>query len=345
MGRRRYLVGNVMLGGAVVAAQYVNVGVEHFKRNEFESAIRMFDAALQYAPDDPYAHWNRATALLSLGDYERGFIEHSWAWRLFHWRGFGPVKDDIDRLTALPLWNGDEARVLVYHEMGYGDAIMAFRYLPELMRRADITLVLDPCLERLARRFGVETATKVPDDLTGFDARLSLFDTMRVLGQTVETIPAEPYICGTGALGAGGNGHATARDPRCIGIAWSGRTQTMFSAEDFLSRLNHEGFELHALQPGPATGEVVTLPSSCDFADVADRIARMTHIVCVDTAAIHLAGAMGHPSAHLVLPYLMDWRWWHARAWYPAINTYRQPQASDWTLPFLQLNEALQPKE
>jgi len=327
-----------MLGGAVVAAQYVNSGVEHFKRNEFSSAINMFDAAIQYSPDDPYAHWNRATALLSLGDYERGFKEHSWAWRLFHWRGFGPVKDDIDRLVELPLWRGDsEVNLLLYHEMGFGDAIMAFRYLPELKRRADITLVIDPCLERMAKRFGVETVTKVPEDLTSFDARLSLFDVMRVLEQTIETIPAAPYI-------SGGVWEIVHNKPR-VGIAWSGRTQTAFSLFDFLDRFNHDRFELYALQPGATTSEVVALPSSCDFADVADRITQMDHLVCVDTAAIHLAGAMGHPSAHLVLPYLMDWRWWHARAWYPTIRTYRQPQPYDWTLPFAQLNEALQPKE
>jgi hypothetical protein len=327
----------ISFNSGFMAARYIELGVAYFRENDFSKAVAYFDAALEIRPDDPYAHWNRASALLSMGDYERGFKEHCWVWRLFHWRGFGPVGDDIDRLTTLPIWSGDSGvRVLLYHEMGFGDAIMAMRYLPELKRRAgDITLVIDPSLERLASRFSLKIVTKVPGDLTGFDARLSLFDAMRLLDQTLETIPSEPYI----------------RVPlqRCegkIGIAWSGRTQVMFSAHEFISRLNHEGFELYALQPGPVDGgEVMAMPPGSDFADVADRIAQMTHVVCVDTAAIHLAGAMGHPSIHLMLPFLMDWRWWHAQAWYPTIKTYRQPQASDWTLPFAQVNEALQPKE
>jgi hypothetical protein len=67
----------------------------------------------------------------------------------------------------------------------------------------------------------------------------------------------------------------------------------------------------------------------------------MDHVVSVDTAAIHLAGAMGHPSAHLLLPHLMDWRWWRSTAWYPTLKIYRQESADDWSTPFARLNERL----
>ena len=59
----------------------------------------------------------------------------------------------------------------------------------------------------------------------------------------------------------------------------------------------------------------------------------MDAIVTVDTAAAHLAGAMGHPSVHLVLPFLSDWRWHHTELWYPTIKTYRQRPPDDWTAP------------
>lgn len=316
----------------LVSRSFLQRGIRWLQQNEFAAAAADFDTAIRYAPDDPYAHWNKATALLSMGDYSNGFVEHEWGWKLFNWRGFGPVKEDIDRLQALPLWRGESGvRLLVYHELGYGDAIMVMRYLPELKRRAKVTLVIDQALARLARGFGVAVAEKVPDDLTRFDCRLPFFGVMSVLKQTLETIPAEPFIpC---KFANGGNR---------IGIAWSGRTQTMFSAEHFLSLLHHDGCALYALQPGPATDGVEPLGSWCDFADVGDRIAAMDHIVTVDTAAAHLAGAMGHPSIHVVLPFMGDWRWWQASAWYPTIKTYRQPQAGDdWRVPFARINEAL----
>ena len=322
----------VLMSNAVVAAQYLARGIAHFRQNQFAEAIAAFDAALQINPDDCYARWNRATALLSIGDYARGFVEHDVAWRLFNWRGFGPIGNDIDRLQALPLWRGEEGvRLLAYHELGFGDAIMAMRYLPELRCKTNLTLVIDQCLARLARAFDIEVIDRLPDDLTVFDYRLPFFGVMSALKQTEDTIPAAPYIAPHWRRSGGK-----------LGIAWSGRTQTSFTLERFLSLFAHDGFALYALQPGPlADDRVEPLPAGSDFVDVGVRITEMDHIVSVDTAAIHLAGAMGHPSAHLLLPYLMDWRWWRSTAWYPTLKIYRQVSADDWSTPFARLNERL----
>lgn len=322
-----------MMSRAVVAAQYRGLGVAHFERGEFRQAIAAFDSALALTPDDTYAKWNRATALLSTGDYKRGFQEHDVAWRLFNWKGFSTI-GDVDRIKHLPIWRGEaNAKVLAYHELGFGDAIMAFRFLPELIERAEVTLVIDQCLTRLARSFDIEVLAQLPDDLD-YDFRLPFFGVMSALGIDSDTIPAAPYIIPVnGEFASGGKN---------IGIAWSGRTQTMFTLERFLSLFAYSGFELYSLQPGPlARDDVVELPPGSDFLDVAERIEEMDHIVSVDTAAIHLAGAMGHPSAHLLLPTLIDWRWHRTDLWYPALKTYRQCDAHDWSAPFARLNEAM----
>lgn len=322
----------VLFSDEALAVSFINVGIMWFRQNQFAAAIAQFEQALQHSPDNAYARYNRATALLSLGDYEQGFREYEVAWRLFHWRGFGPVGDDTDRLQQLPMWQGeDDVKLLLYHEMGFGDAIMAMRYLPELKRRAEVTLVIDPCLTRLAQAFEVEIATSVPEDLSDYDARLPLFGVMNALGASIDTIPNAPYI----------SGQEWHRGHNRIGIAWGGRTQTSFTLDSFLAQLDHDGCYLYSLIPGPMPDRVRSLPPGSDFADVASRIAQMDHIVSVDTAAIHLAGAMGHPSAHLLLPYLSDWRWWHSEAWYPQLMTYRQSTPDDWASPFAQLNAAL----
>lgn len=322
----------VLYTDAFVAADHLDRGIALLRRNRFTESIFEFDQTLALTPDDPYAHWNKATALLSSGDYARGFIEHDWGWRLFNWRGFGPVGDDIDRLTVLPLWRGEDIadkHLLVYHELGFGDAIMTLRYLPELKRRArHVTLVISQPLTRLSQSFGVEVVERVPDDIGRYDFRLPFFGVMLALGETLATIPSAPYIAATGAR-CGGR----------MGIAWSGRTQTTFSCEYFLSMLEHEGYALYSLQPDLADG--VQPLRAADFADTADLIAQMDHVVTVDTAVAHLAGALGHPSTHLLLPYLMDWRWWHSAAWYPTIRTYRQETPNDWATPFARLNHAL----
>ena len=148
---------------------------------------------------------------------------------------------------------------------------------------------------------------------------------------TLQTIPAAPYIAA--------DFH---RDGGRIGIAWSGNSRKELQLGDFLSRLDTRGFELFALQPTDILDPGIVPLSAMDFADTAKLIERMDHIVTVDTAVAHLAGAMGRaPSQHLIVPYLRDWRWWHKSAWYPSINIYPQDNPDDWTTPFACVNEAI----
>ena len=55
-------------------------------------------------------------------------------------------------------------------------------------------------------------------------------------------------------------------------------------------------------------------------------------IISVDTAALHLAGALARPAWGL-LPYAPDWRWLLQREdtpWYPTLRLFRQVALGDW---------------
>lgn len=318
-----------------IAHELLENGVALLRQNKFDEAINAFDENLNLTPNDAYAHWNKSIALLSIGDYEKGFVEHDWGWRLFDWTGSGPIStiEERDRLRQLPIWHGEDIsrdRLLVYHELGFGDAIMALRYLQELKRRADyVTLVVPPSLMRLVKQFNVDVIDSLPIDISGYDYRLPFFGVLSALHQTLDNIPRQPYIDAK-FLG----------NQNKIGIAWSGRTQTMFSLEYFLSMFDHNGYSLYSLQLASDTDDIEPL-HSVDFVDTVELISNMDHVVTVDTAVAHLAGAMGHPSTHLLLPYMMDWRWWNAEVWYPTIKTYHQETADDWSIPFARVNAAL----
>lgn len=324
---------NVVLTDGFMAAKHVDLGISYQRQNMLYEALFEYEAALLLTPDDKYAHWNRATTLLSLGEYAEGFLEHEWAWKLFDWRGFGPIQGDMDRLIHLPLWRGEDIsdkRLLVYHELGFGDAIQTMRYLPELKRRSShVTLVINSELVALSEQFGIEVVDKLPLDISGYAYRLPFFGVMRVLRQTLQNIPGEPYL-----------DVKWRRRKNHVGICWSGRTQTAFTLEYFLSMFEHDRFELHSLQLGPAS-DVVSPLNVKQFADTVDVISQMDHIITIDSAPAHLAGAVGHPSTHLLLPFLSDWRWWYTTAWYPCIKTYRQHSVDNWATPFARLNEAL----
>jgi hypothetical protein len=328
---------NLSLDDSLIASQHLDRGMAYHKQNMLHEALFEYDTALSLMPNDRYAHWNRATTLLALGEYEEGFREHDWAWKLFDWRGFGPVRDDMDRIRHLPIWGGEDissAKLLVYHELGFGDGIQTLRYLPELRSRAaHVTLVINVELVRLAAPFGVEVVDKVPVDVSDYDYRLPFFGVMSALKTTLHNIPNKPYISSTLT-------RARYFEKPRVGICWSGRTQTTFTLNQFLSKLDHAGFKLYSLQLGPVDEGVVSLDSK-DFADTVDVIAQMDHVVTVDSAPAHLAGAMGHRSVHLLLPYLCDWRWWFTNSWYPTIRTYKQVNVGEWDMPFERLNAAL----
>jgi ADP-heptose:LPS heptosyltransferase len=69
-------------------------------------------------------------------------------------------------------------------------------------------------------------------------------------------------------------------------------------------------------------------------------------VISVDTAAAHLAGALGRP-AHLLLPKIPDWRWGREgqkTPWYPTLRLHRQTSRGDWATPLAKLKSELAPE-
>ena len=69
-----------------------------------------------------------------------------------------------------------------------------------------------------------------------------------------------------------------------------------------------------------------------DFEDTAALIDNLDYVISVDTALVHLAGAMGVPTK-LLLPYSPDFRWLLNRAdtpWYKNVEIYRQSKFDHW---------------
>ncbi len=90
--------------------------------------------------------------------------------------------------------------------------------------------------------------------------------------------------------------------------------------------------------------EIVNLADQLhDFADTAGVIENLDLVISVDTAVLHLAGAMGKP-VWALLGYTPDWRWMLGRhdspatarfavtsPWYPTMRLFRQTKLGDWT--------------
>jgi ADP-heptose:LPS heptosyltransferase len=73
-------------------------------------------------------------------------------------------------------------------------------------------------------------------------------------------------------------------------------------------------------------------PVLADFAETALVIAALDWVVTVDTAVVHLAGALGK-EVWLLLPTGPDYRWLLARTdspWYPTARLFRQAERGNW---------------
>lgn len=77
--------------------------------------------------------------------------------------------------------------------------------------------------------------------------------------------------------------------------------------------------------------------------DTAALATLMDLIVTVDTAIVHLAGALGRP-AWMPNSLLTEYRWGVDRTdspWYPSLRIFRQGHRDDWTPVFAEIAAAL----
>jgi hypothetical protein len=176
-----------------------------------------------------------------------------------------------------------------------------------------------------------------------------MFDAVAVLGPAPETVPPPPYLVADPELcwkwrhriGNGGR--------RRIGIAWSVKlgseaehpnARREIPLAQFLTLLDAPDCDFYSLQtqqPEEANALGVHAFALDDFADVAALVSLMDVVVSVDTAAVHLAGALGHPNVNVLLPYAATWRWLNGNVWYPRMNLCRQKSPGDWASAFADL--------
>jgi hypothetical protein len=321
-----------------VVAEVMARGVENLERHWLEEALLEFENAIALMPEFPHAHWNRAQVLLMLGRYDEGFVEFDWRFKLF---------GDTLWHQGVPVWCGEKLngrRLLLWHEHGYGDTILLLRYLPVLLAMgAQLTVAAPEPLRRLIRRqFDVEVLEEVPEDFRRFDYRCPVCNLMPVMQRLHPKIPPAPYLA-----------TASCEQRNVIGVAWSGNRENardtfrsiylgdLTAALEPFTRAGYElqSIQMQELEDAPQHG--VTAVNYRDFADTADQLMAMRHIVTVDTAVAHLAGAIGHPSLHILVPYVAYWPWYRVAEWYGTARVYRQPKPDDWDSVFAQVNANL----
>lgn len=323
---------------------HYNYGLLRFDQGHPEEALECYKRALALDPANTKIYWDRALALLLTGDLVPGFREYEWRWSQTALKPRG---------YSRPQWDGGDLEgktLLIHSEQGFGDFIQFARFLPEAAARSGARLMVE-CPRDLVRLVAamecVHGVIPKGDGLPEFDAWIPIMSLPRVLGTTWESLPAEtPYLDAPPDAGfpLGPNDEKSLR----VAIAWAGKPShkndrmRSIPFQTFMTLSEIPGVALYGFQKGERARDVTRF--ACmglvqdlsgaldDFADTAALVRQMDLVVSVDTALVHLAGALG-VSAWVLLPVNRDWRWLLGREdtpWYPSVRLFRQEDPLGW---------------
>ncbi len=313
-----------------------------------KEALRQYELALAIKPDNAHAHYYASLMRLSLGELPAAWEMHEA--RLLIPQGIGGRRQHPQRR-----WRGESdiagRRILLHAEQGLGDTIMFARYAA-MVAELGATVYLEvqtgmrAALHGLAR---VAAIYEFGEHLPEFDLHCPLMSLPWIFQTRLDTIPnTTPYLTPRPERAAVWERRFGQWRNMRVGLAWSGRAThasdlTRSVPLSLLTPLLTRGdIDVHVVQPEirPDDRAVLNaLPNVADhssqltdFAETAALMTQMDLIVSVDTAAAHLAGALGRPS-WLLLAYSADWRWMRERGdtpWYPSTRLFRQTKRDDW---------------
>jgi tetratricopeptide (TPR) repeat protein len=328
------------------AEAHNNLGHVLMLQGATRAAQSCFADAIALKPDYADAHWNQARAMLLRGEFEAGWRDFEWRWRLEG--GRAPA-------FARPAWDGSpgERTILLHAEQGAGDAFQFIRYAQLVKARGAQVIVRAPsALVRVLRRAsGVDAVVADHEILPAFVAHAPLMSLPSLLGPRLQDIPSDtPYLTPEPDRLAVWRERLEGGPRPAIGLVWRGNPansedrRRSIPAEILASYLSAD-VRWISLQRGASPGDLAALsrsvpledaaPGLDDWAETAALIGALDAVVTVDTAVAHLAGALAKPTA-VLLSAAADWRWLEARRdspWYPRARLFRQETSGDWSGP------------
>lgn len=321
-------------------------------------AVQAFNRAVELQPEHDHGHtYKRGLSHLRHHDFASGWrdYEHRWRDRAFvrtAWRHSGKFlpgrQADLDNLAG--------KRVLVLDEQGVGDEIMFASMFPDLVATgAEVVCVSNPRLQSLFQASFPEI--EVAGDARALDP--AAFDRIVPAGNlgarfrnTAEDFPCTPYLRPRREVLERWRERLGSRTtPLRVGVSWrggvfntggSGRSLNLSTLTPLLERSDCEFF---SLQYGDVQAEIDAVNAQLsrpvrsfppedieDFTNLAGLVLGLDAVVSVQTALVHLAGAVGAPCVAMI-PFFPEWRYGRRGStmlWYGNVELVRQPRQGDW---------------
>ncbi|WP_395687187.1 tetratricopeptide repeat protein [Caenimonas koreensis] len=329
-----------------------NLGVLLGELGDSEQAQHMLLRALEVRPGSGDARLNLGMVLLAAGRFDEGWPHYE-------------ARNQQDRLGGslysprhpFPRWTGEPLAgrsLLIWSEQGYGDTLQIVRYVP-MLRQLGITRLswacLPPMRALLASVEGIDEVIDLHDTPAPHDYWCHAMSLPLRLGTRLDTIPSKlPYLRALPQRMAKWRPRMPAAGLK-VGLIWKGSTthandshRSLPGLETLAPLWSVPGVTFVSLQKGageqqalkpPAGQPIVPLGNDIeDFADAAAIIEQLDLVIGVDTASVHLAGALGKPVWVMLPNYRVDWRWLQGRddsPWYPGVmRLFRSTAEGGW---------------
>jgi hypothetical protein len=261
-------------------------------------------------------------------------------------------------------WAGEGLRkdetLLIYGEQGIGDILLFARFLPDIARLAScrVHFGVRAELERLigqtaslASDWGSISVSGAPrPEGLNYVAELPLMSLLSIVDLPVERVEGG-YLSIGEQLSRQWAERLGPSERKRVGIVWAGNPHRFDDAirsiptaqlavlldDELLRRvefvnLQMDGRREHMALPLPVP-HTDPRREIKDFADTAAIMKQLDLVISIDTAAAHLAGALGVP-CWVLLSRLADWRWSMngiEQPWYGRHRSFRVDRNREWT--------------
>lgn len=335
----------------------------HSARGEILDALGRHEHAIQ-AHDEAVALSSTAEAAFRRAFSRLRHHEFAQGWRDYdaRWSEAGFVRASWGHA---PQWLARRAgadaslagqRVLVVGEQGIGDEIMFAGLIPDLLAEAaSVVWIADARLLNLLRAsFPAAEFVAGLDGLdpAAFDRIVPAGDLCRRYRNSLESFGGAPYLRPAASAMADWSRRLGPRGaPLRIGLSWkgglfnTGQHRRSLDLDALRPLLDREDCEFVSLQYGDVEAEIdaanlglkrpirrFAQAATDGFEDLAGLILSLDAVVSVQTALVHLAGAVGAPCLAMI-PSFAEWRYGDAgetMPWYRSVELVRQTRPGAW---------------
>lgn len=325
--------------------------VDRHRHDEAESALRR---VLGTEPQHPVARWQLAVLLLLQGRFAEGWRHYAARWLLY----------DTIRPRKLPFWDGKgepDGPLLLLAEQALGDEILFASCFNDVIAQAgEVIIECDARLAALYARSFPQAVIWGTRNAPTQDGSGGPAPAMQIAAGSLPALyrPDAASFPGTrGYLRADEEKRerwrkrlaASGPGPK-VGLSWRGGTAHTRAAlrsvapAHLAPLLQRTDIAFVSLQYGAVEQDLGIMEAAtsriihhwrdalADYDETAALVSALDLVITVQTAAAHLAGALGQP-VWILLPASPEWRYMAAGSrlpWYPSAELFRQREVGAW---------------